>query len=344
MLGNAPALKPASKFSPDRCPRLRRMTDAPPTGAYSINYFFTPKAAAIIEENPEILLHTRLYRREERVFSLYERGDRAICAVLVQLRTLPFSPQFKLLPLFPMSLIDNIIAFAPEELPEHLGPRKVQLADEYPAPFLPFDLDRIKRGIERRIAIGDPNEDGRYASRENPSTIFVSSCPFAVYQTFYYLTHYRKVLASKIAGIRQMLDVGGGLGIVSFIISQLLPHAQVRSIEIDQKLVDCQHEMKDELGKLDYSFRNAVFTLDNILFLKGCKIEDFDAAIGWFPISASVPNDRFVEVFQRMKRGALLFLLFKGRLFPQETAETFGFRHIPIESEFPLPVTIYERV
>ena len=228
-------------------------------------------------------------------------------------------------------------------MPREAKPVVVQLAQRYPTLFLPFDLDGLTAVAEDALR----GSASGYKSHEFPKAIYRSSFSFAVYQYFHFLTVYPNKLSAKIDGLKSVLEVGTGLGVISFVLSQLLPKAKISGLEIDQALVDWQYRIRKLLSSVfGYNVSNTKFYRGDILGeIEHVGLGDFDAVIGCFPLGHNVSNRELIAVFQKLKKGALFFHLFsKVPLPPSKESERFGFRKIPIEADPPVMMNVYERI
>jgi len=321
-------LRPAATYPIKQFPNLRRMTDAPVTGCLSTEYNLTPKGARIVEDLPELLLHNLLYNYHEGLVFVYRHGGQNVGAVLTQKAINPES--------LDKTFIEQVNICAPEELAPNVDAVRVNLACDYPARFLPFDLNRIKSGIENELAGGGQP----YKFAKFPESIYFGSCPLSIYQAFHYLTRLSGEASKKMAGIRRVLDIGSGLGIISFIISQLLAKdALIDGIEINPVLKRGSEFAKDIILRLGYNVNNVSFREGNIL--AGASI-DYDALIGWFPLGHDVTNSDLLKVFKKLKKGSLVFEVYcNGPLNYDRDLKEYGFRRV--EVDFPLQVAIFER-
>ncbi len=237
---------------------------------------------------------------------------------------------------------ERVELLAPEELPEDTAPKIVQVTADYPAPFLPFDLARAKATVESKLS----SSERWYRTAGFPETIYLGSCPFAVYETFHFLTQDSNGLASRIKGLKQVLDVGSGLGILSFVISRFISNdARIVGVEMDDKLIIGAAGIRQYLSaKLDYDVHNIEFYYRNVTSLmgSGIRLEDCNAMMGFFPLGFNISFAELLKIFQRLGKGGLVFEMFKmGPLSGIENPEQAGFREIRPEARF---CRIFERI
>jgi len=313
----AETLRPAYSFDLRAYPNLRRMTDG-----IGPHCFLTPKAAERVEARPGPLLQHRLHNMfEERAF-VYELAGQPICAIQTD--------------------GEKVSICAPEELPDAANPRVVQVTADYPAPFLPFDLARAKAMVESKLS----SLGTGYQAAGFPETIYLGSCPFAAYETFHFLTQDSNALASRIKGLKQVLDVGSGLGILSFVISRFLSNdARIVGVEMDEKLIIGAARIRKYLSaKLEYDVHNIEFYCRNVTSLmgSGVRLEDCNAVMGWFPLGFNVSFAELLKIFRELGKGGLVFEMLKmGPLSGMENPEKVGFREIRPETRF---CRIFERI
>lgn len=310
-------LRPAAAYGKGNYPNLRRMTDGirPP-------YFLTLKAAKQIEAQPVPVLHHRLYDMFEDSVLVYELVGRPICAI--------------------QTAGERVDLLAPEELPDDANPKVVQVTADYPAPFLPFDLARAKAVVESKLS----SLGTGYQAAGFPETIYLGSCPFAAYETFHFLTQDSNGLALRIKGLKQVLDVGSGLGILSFVISRFISNdARIVGVEMDEKLTIGAARIRKYLSaKLGYDVHNIEFYCRNVTSLmgSGVRLEDCNAVMGFFPLGFNISFAELLKIFQRLGKGALVFEMLKvGPLSEIENPEKVGFREIGPEARF---CRIFERI
>lgn len=330
-------LKPASYYEQGKHPNLWRTTNVPTIGCHLQNYYLTPAAAQTVEKYPQILLHYRLYHRDkDKKVCFYPMGEgQPLCAVQTQGSLSKEGP------------VDNVYILAPEEVPKIKGYREIELASHYPSPFLPFDLGRLI--FKAEYLLGRERGAQDYKSGNHSESIYYSSPPFFIYQIFHFLTYYLKdSLHSKILSIRRILEVGSGLGVISFIVSQFLSQAEeVAGVEIDQNSVNRAYSIRKGLSFQGYDVSKTRFYRDDILNLQSpnVKIENYDALIGWFPLAHNFPYDKLIEILKRMKKGGLFFqVLYSDCPFStKKNNEAKGFRQIKIKADF-FPCYIFERI
>ncbi|HTY12566.1 MAG TPA: class I SAM-dependent methyltransferase [Candidatus Omnitrophota bacterium] len=328
------AFYPAANFKPKVCPNLNRMTGAPSTGCVSREYWLTDAGARAIEQNPQALLHNRLYDLKENTVYLYSSGGRDICAITtetsVKLGSLD-SP-----------FIDRVRVASPEEIEDGVLPESVELHHRYPSIFLPYDLDRIKADVETELRNGQAG----YRSRTFPHAIYFGSDPFFTYQVFHYLTTVTNPLSDRISGLKHVIDLGSGLGIISFALSQFISSgARMSGIEFDPLLVSWSYRIRQYLqNRLGHEVGPTRFYQGDIRAgHDNARIEEADAVIGWFPMNHAIKDEELASIFARLRPGGLVFQLnCSGPLVYEDIALRYGFRKL--ETEACLPVTIYEKL
>lgn len=75
-------LIPARKYDPRRYPQLRRVTDPPEgKGMAELKYLVSSRAAKLVELQPEVILHHRLYDVNSPGWQIYEREAGHGCAM-----------------------------------------------------------------------------------------------------------------------------------------------------------------------------------------------------------------------------------------------------------------------
>ncbi len=320
-------LRPASQYD---YPKLRRMTAGLPVPNASVAFHLTPEAAARIEEHPQILLHHRLYNmdRKKKAFVYWLEG-RAVCA----LETRNFFP----LESIGMSSPGEVNVFTPEETPDDLPRVNVPIEVEYPAHFLPFDLSFIKVETERAL----PTD-------EDASEIYLGADPFEVYQSFHWLTRFQNSLRPKMLGMRRILEVGSGLGIMSFIISQLLPVTRVTGVDINSRLVIEATKIRRVLHSLPYDVSKVGFLSGDIAGLdEPVAVGGYDAVVGFFPLAIEgngVSYAELISVFHRLKKGALVFQLHIEDPLKGSMCESAGFRKVQFGYYPSFPFHVFERL
>ncbi len=326
---------PAQELSQNMFPALRRMTGAPATGCSSREYFLTASAAKTIERNPQILLHQRLYDKDERTVYLYQEQGRDLCAITLETRVKPGS--------IGSPFTEKVMIAAPEELNGKAEMKKVGLKENYPSLFLPYDLDRARADVEAELR----GTASGYRSPDFPNAIYFGSDPFVTYHAFHYLTSHPNPLTGRIAELKHVIDLGSGLGLISFVLSQFLTNdARASGIEFNPALVGWAYRVRKYLqNKLHHDVgRTRFYEGDIRTGHVNARIEDADALIGWFPMNHELSERDLASLFSRMRTGGMVFQLFsQGPLADEETARAFGFREIEIDPEAALPVSIYEK-
>lgn len=304
--GKTTIYKRASKY---RNPNLRRMTDSASSGSLRVQYHLTPEAAKKVVDNPDVLLHHRLFNLGESEI-VYSRGFR----IRVEEK---------------LGLYHDV--YISEDISSGSG---VRLDGSYRAPLLPFDLNTIVTLINERIS----GDKAGYKSSDFPGAIHHTACPFFTYLAIDALFNRAGELAAKLAGVQKILEVGSGLSVISFILSQLTNIREIHGVDIDNVLVDyADVNMRRVLqNKFGYDLSNVGFTVGDITMNNGVRIEDYDALIGWYPLGVS--DKLLLSVFRRLRPGAMVLQLFGGG--PVQDGVR-GFNRIDVEEA---PVAVFERV
>jgi hypothetical protein len=313
-------------------PALRRMAAPLPPPNFSVDIKLTPEAAERLNKHPEVLLHHRLYNMASlgRDF-LYKVGEDAVCVV----QTVDF---FDLGSLGKPSR-GEVLVFAPGEKEEGKQIEEVTLGVDYPSFLLPFDLTMMKAIME----IGPRPPLPRILRGDQSEVIYLGACPFEVYRAFHQLTRFSSDLQAKMQGLHRVVEVGSGLGVMSFVASCLLPRAEVRAVELDTTLIMQSGQIKSFLGKNGFKFPNVVLRRGDISDRTVAEIETADALMGFFPLTQG-EDGWVVEVFQRLPKGALVFQLHHEQPLTADNALQLGFKKIESLTYPEFPFYVFERI
>ena len=305
------------------------MTDAIPLPGNYKEYFLTTAAARVIERWPEILLHHQLYDRDKRIVQYNWRG-RPAAVFLTEERSPREAGFYKV----------TVKIYVPSETPSGEKPVIVDLQTDYPARLLPFDLCRTKFLTERLLS----NQRLGYQSDRHEEALYLGTNPFATYHTFHFLTRLDNTLRDRLAGVKNVLEIGSGLGLVSFTLAQFLTDARIHGVEIDQVLVNWSGKVKGTLQEvLGYDLSRVSFFEDDVLDLKKVRLQDYDLVIGWFPLSREMDDRQLISVLQELRPGALVCQLFSASPLPLEGGtEHLGFRRLRAGKR--LPYNFFERI
>jgi hypothetical protein len=116
------------------------------------------------------------------------------------------------------------------------------------------------------------------------------------------------------AGLRRHLDLGSGLGMISFVLAALLPWTEITSLEISKELLLDQPQINTWLERsLGYKFPNIRPKLGNAFDRQMIKLEDYDSASGWFPMAHSISDRQWIGLLRGLKPGSLFFQLFSNQ-------------------------------
>ena len=307
-------LRSSVQYSQREYPLLRRITDARPSSNHQIEYKLTPAAARVIELKPEILLHNRLYDRKTNILYLYQSSDEPLAAVEMD-KTL--KPREK-------RLLEEVRIYTPAEMPAAAA-NVVELHPAYPVKILPFDLWRLKVAAEKRLA-GKNND---YNSAEHRDAYYIGSDPFSTYRAFYNLIRNDNILSERLKQVKMTLEIGSGLGTISFLLRQLLPQAIVHGLELDHRLISWAGKNRSSLRELGYDVSRVRFFDGDVRNQKRVRIEDYDLVIGWFPLGRNLSDGHLIAILRRLKPGALFFQYLSASPLPlDESTEEFGFRRL----------------
>jgi hypothetical protein len=141
------------------------------------------------------------------------------------------------------------------------------------------------------------------------------------------------------------VEIGSGLGIISFVVSQFLSKdARVRGLEIDSNLTIKANQAQGTLTGKPFDHDLSKVTIQRRDALRSPDIiNESQALFGWFPIGGVV-DKQVIEAFQALPKGALVFQLFAPTPLSAENAEANGFRHLPEVSHVGHSFHIFERV
>lgn len=223
-------------------------------------------------------------------------------------------------------------------MPAGQSSRTIDLNTDYPAKFLPFDLLRIIHRSERTLAGRQPD----YRSERYKRAMHLVSDPFDTYQTFHFLSRQNGSLADKFASVNKALEIGSGLGQVSFILAQFLNKAILHGVEIDEKLIEQADMNKRALERLGYDLSRANFFQDNILALDRAKLGEYDLVIGFFPLSGDMDNFQLIGTLQALRPGTLVCQLLSDVPLPLSGSDSLGFRRLRTGER--LPYYFFERL
>ena len=202
-----------------------------------------------------------------------------------------------------------------------------------PAKYLPFDLSMLKAEFESAPGLVDP---------EDPSTFYFGACPYRVYQSIHLLTTTPNILKDKLLTMKKIVEVGSGLGICSFILSQLLPAVPIiQGVEIDQKLLEASKQMKMRLEQFEYDLSNVSFFNKDV---RQQAMGDVDCVIGWFPLGEGITSAELVSVFKSLPKGGLVFELYNQYPLNDHNVWTNGFLRVNLNGLSKIAFHIYERV
>lgn len=326
------AYKPQGLFPVSRSLTVRRLTDSPASGCVHARYFLTGKAAENLKAHPEVLLHNRLYDRNEERNLTYSLNGEDLLSIRMrsELRIGDSKKPF----------LENVFISSPEENPFNESYEKAEITPPYPSPLLPFDINSIRYVMESQIFA----KGGHYTSADAPGALYLSSCPFATYQSLHHLVGLPGEISERIRDIRQAVEIGSGLGIISFVVSRFLARdARIRGLEIDSNLAGLANQaqgyltdrFKHDLSGVTIQKRDALRSQD--------IISESQALFGWFPIGG-VADEQVIEAFRALPKGALVFQLFAPTPLSAENAGTSGFRHLPELSHNGHSFHLFERV
>jgi len=312
---------------------VRRLTDSPSSGCVQARYFLTEKAAETLNAHPEILLHNRLHERNEERNITYALNGEDLLSIRMrsELRMGNSKKPF----------LENVFISAPQENPFSEIYEKAELTPPYPSPLLPFDINSIRFVMETQIF----EKGGHYTSADAPGALYLSSCPFATYQGLQHLTGLPGEIAQRIRDIRQAVEIGSGLGIISFVVSQFLAKgARIRGLEIDSNLTIKANQAQGTLKGKPFDHDLSKVTIQKRDALRSPDIiSESQALFGWFPIGG-VADEQVIEAFRALPKGALVFQLFAPTPLSAENAGTSGFRHLPELSHNGHSFHLFERV
>jgi hypothetical protein len=285
----------ASEF---RLNNLRRMTDHSASRGLSVSYSFTNKAAELIDRNPHLLLHDRVYINGAGTF-LYEVKGEPVCAFSSGETQMPVGGAFH----------KEVKVCLPEELGDRDRTETISVDGKHRSPLFPFELNGIKRVVETSLRQGE----GAYVSKEFPGAVYQGACPFSVYETLHTLMSGSSLVAAKLSSAKRVLEVGGGLSILSFIFSQLNENGSiVHSDDIDPKLVIWANKMQKHLqSRLGYDLSRVRIRQRDVTKI---GIGEYDLLMGWFPIG--VPYNQLHSIFMGLKPGALVLQFFDDSYNP----------------------------
>lgn len=279
-----------------------------------VEYSFSPDAAELLGSDQDVLIHHRLFNIDvEGVAHKYEVDGRGELVIYSEME-LPDNPR-------PGRGGDigrnNVVIVTPEEVREEVELYSVSNINVFPEnKLLPFDIERLVAIFEAMIGLG-------YRSKTHPEAIIKNIDPLNIYKSMFLLSQKNPELFMR----NNVLDLGSGLGIVSFIISYFMKNGvRVLGADFDKNMVIHSERFRRMLmGQFGYSFlRNVSFRLANVLEM---DVSGFDAlACSWFPITHGIPDHVFVEKYRELPEGALVFQFLSCA---PVTRESEGF--VPVE-------------
>lgn len=320
-------LRSANGFDRHRFPNVRRMLFNEPGGSFSQRqlvspgrrYFLSARAAELVEVHPQVMLYDRLFNHNPNGITVYQVKGEAVCGVEVR----------------PEPTEELVLVYAPEEIPEGIPPKTENVTENYPHPFLPFDLLAGQSLIEERLAAG---------THGTGDAIYMGTNPFDVYRGIY-LANIK--LGAKLAGIKTVLEIGSGLSIISLVISQLMPQTtRVAGIDVDLKLLSHAAQLAKFLERrLGYDVSRLHLHRGDIFSVTGIRVEDFDAVAGWFPLGLDITSDQMIRLFQKLKKDGWVFQMYDDCPLPTNTDNSDkGFRLVEIDAPPPLPINFFQRI
>jgi len=206
-----------------------------------------------------------------------------------------------------------------------------------PTSNFPSRLSANKQRVEARLAA----RGSQYISRQHSEAIYLGIDPHESYSIFQVLSEY---MGDRLAGVRRVAEIGSGLSINSFVLSQLLPQVtEVTGLEIDPVLLNNAKAIKRELEiKFGFALSAVKFKRQDVLT---ADLSDYDALVGWFPLASHISDKQLLQVFRQLRPGALLIQL--SNLHPLDAAEDNdrkGFRAIMPDYPGYLPAAVFERI
>lgn len=299
----------STSFPKSRYPSLWRIANAPPTGYFLINYRLSQKAAAIIEKHPEILLHFRLYGIKFNKPYVCQIGEEKLLVKSEKNEVEKSAPVY------------NITIVTAEDAEVEKGNVECNISGLWRAPLLPFDIDRIRFALQQE-------QMGQGTWGVNHALNYTAD-PFDVYRAMHEYVGQAAAHGIHFAEIREVLEVGSGLGAISLIVSQFLPEANILGVDIDSGLLVSAARLKSQLERDNkYTFPKVKMRRANVFDLRAEEVAKVDLLTGWFPLADNIPDSTMITLFQRLRRGALVLQLENYPLPPDRDNEANGFQKL----------------
>jgi len=270
------------------------------------------------------MLHYRLFNDDANITTLYKSEGKEICGI----QTLSEVAE------------EKVLICSPEEIPDGVPVQVAEVKEQYPHPFLPFDLMAAQNLLEEQLKLTDP------ATRPTSclGAIYWGANPFDVYRGVYLA---KVKLGARLAGIKSVLEIGSGLSIIGHVVTQLMPHLdRVSGIEIDPNLRIIAARLTKFLERrLGYDVSRLRLHQGDIFSTTEIGIGDFDAVAGWFPLGLNITNDQMIVLFRGIKKGAMVFQMYDGCPLPSGRDNSdLGFGSIAIDTPHLVPISFFERI